>query len=358
MRRFFRFVFLLILFVALATAGFFFWAKGPAVSETALIDETTYRDATAYTFDAATDTLTVMTYNIGYMAGMTNNLPLERTEQMFTANLQAATAIIDQVHPDIVALQEIDFEASRSFNVDQLDALAQAKPFRHAARTVNWNKRYVPFPYLPLSVQFGRVVSGQAILTHLPIFTHQRHVLDRPTHNPWYFDAFYIDRLAQVTKLQVGTEQMVVINVHLEAFDQRTREIQAERVLALYQIYKDDFPVLLVGDFNAPTPVGLSNEDVPDTIRSVYVSDRTVDILLQDSSLREAFTDSVHVLHGTDAFTFSAATPEVKIDHIFYNHDRIEPLEVYVPRFPRQPSDHKPVVMRFTFKPKATTDGS
>lgn len=356
MRRFFRFVFLLLLIAIIGGAGFYFWAKSPATPAAMLTAEHTYTDAPARTYTMTADTLTVMTYNVGYLSGMTNNLPQARTESEFTANLQAAIAIIDQVQPDILGVQEIDFGASRSFGLDQLDAIAQAIPFRHTAQAVNWNKNYIAFPYWPLRVQFGRVVSGQALLTQLPIFSHQRIVLERPANNPWYFDDFYIDRLIQVVKLQIGMDQMVVLNVHLEAFDQRTREIQAERVLNVYRSYKDDFPVLLIGDFNAPTPDGLASADLPTAMASTFVNDRTIDILLQEPSLREAFTDSIYALHGTDAFTYSSVKPEVKIDHIFYNHDRIRPLEAYVPRFSRQPSDHKAVVMRFTVKPPAAAD--
>jgi hypothetical protein len=74
----------------------------------------------------------------------------------------------------------------------------------NGAIAINWDKRYVPFPYWPITQQFGRTLSGQSILSRFPIQNHERHVLDRVAGNNWIYNAFYLDRLAQVAEIVVG----------------------------------------------------------------------------------------------------------------------------------------------------------
>ncbi|WP_457654146.1 endonuclease/exonuclease/phosphatase family protein [Rhodocaloribacter sp.] len=325
---------------ALLFAGFFLWARSSTLPPSAYATVTVYDEAPA----AAPETLTVMTYNLGYLSGMTNNRPVARTERLFADNLAAAERLLASVRPDVAAFQEIDFGAARSFDVDQLDALARSGGFHAAARAVNWDKRYVPFPSLRPSMHFGRIRSGQAVLSRLPILAHERLVLERPP-TPFYYDAFYLDRLAQVVRLDAG-EPIVVINVHLEAFDAATRNRQAERILALYRQYKDAYPVLLLGDFNSVLP-----EDrvrLPEELRTELEDDHAVEILRAEDGLREAF-DGLAAPERTPGAvgTFPSDTPRLKIDHIFFDADRIRPVEAYVVAGPDQPSDHRAVVMRF-----------
>ncbi len=325
---------------ALLFAGFFFWARSSTLPPAAYATLTMYDEAPA----AAPETLTVMTYNLGYLSGMTNNRPVARTERLFDENLTAAERLLASTRPDVVAFQEIDFGAARSFDVDQLDALARRGGFHAAARAVNWDKRYVPFPSLRPSMHFGRIRSGQAVLSRLPILAHERLVLERPP-TPFYYDAFYLDRLAQVVRLDAG-EPIVVINVHLEAFDAATRNRQAEQALALYRRYRDAYPVLLLGDFNSVLPEDRAG--VPEEMRAALEDDHAVALLHAEEGLREAFDglpapERVPEVVGS----FPADAPRLKIDHVFFNADRIRPVEAYVVGGPDQPSDHRAVVMRF-----------
>ena len=99
-------------------------------------------------------------------------------------------------------------------------------------------------PYWPPSAHFGRILSGQAVLSRYPIAKNDRIVLEKVASNPFYYNAVYLDRLAQVTEVQVGGQSVILINLHLEAFDNPTRLEQTKVVKDLAARYAQDYPVL------------------------------------------------------------------------------------------------------------------
>jgi endonuclease/exonuclease/phosphatase family metal-dependent hydrolase len=338
MRLFLRFLVVPFLFLLLAGVGWFFWASAP-VQPAATDRLVPYPVVPA----VPRDTFTVMTWNIGYLSGMTNNLPTERTEAFVNSNLEVAVRLLADVQPDVVALQEIDFAAARSFDVNQADTLAKRGRFAAVAEAVNWDERYVPFPYGWPQDHFGRVRSGQAVLSRHPITGQERVVLERPS-NPFWYDAFYLDRLAQVVKIDLGGQPLILINVHLEAWDAPTRNRQAGHVQQLYQQYAAQYPVLVLGDFNSVLPQDTTA--LPAEDRAWLDGDRAAATLVQTPGLVEAFA----TLRQKTTGTYPADTPRYKIDHIFYSTDRLQLLDAWVADSPTHPSDHRAVVMRFVRK--------
>ncbi|MCR9249978.1 MAG: endonuclease/exonuclease/phosphatase family protein [bacterium] len=297
-------------------------------------DSTEYQKVNNYKIDSNhnPDTVTIMTYNMGYASGMTNNRAVVTDEDLFANNMQSAINLINKLDIDILALQEVDFNSDRSYNVDQAESLSLACDFSTSAQATNWDKAYVPFPYWPPSTQFGQIHSGQAILSKFPIDFHERVVLKRPENQPFYYSAFYIDRLLEVVKLKIDSTDVIIMNVHLEAYDQKTRQGQAKKVLEHYNFFADSYPVLLVGDFNA-----IPNGDTDTTIETILSG--------QDIMMATSMTD-----YGEDPksyYTYSSANPEAKIDYIFYNRSKIMPVETRVVREALDISDHLPVLAKF-----------
>jgi len=284
------------------------------------------------------DTLTVTTYNIGYLSGMTNNEPVVRSDSLLSANLDQALSLLRTVDPDVIAFQEIDYGAARSGYVQQLDTIARRLGYAAAAQAVNWDERYLPFPYGRPAIHFGRTVSGQAVLSRFPVRDHARRVLTRP--DQWIGrDLFYLDRLAQVALLDLGGRPLFVLNVHLEAFDRGTRETQAREVRAYYdRLVETGIPVLLLGDFNSEFP--------PDS-KGAALADSTLHILLHDTELRPVLSDSVRAA-TTPAGTYPADNPTRHIDHIFYPPDAVERVDqrIYCGA-PSHPADHCAVTASF-----------
>ena len=324
MKRLFKNGILAILSLGFLFVIFFFWASAPTLPIESYESIGKLDHAMAPENDS---TFSIVTYNIGYLSGMTNNTTAEKPKSLFEGNLELVKSQVKKVNPDIIALQEIDYKAKRSHWVDQHAELVNlGYPFY--AKAINWDERYLPFPYWPPKMHFGNVVSGQSIVSKYALKDHKREVLERVANAPFYRDAFYLERLAQVATVTLNGQDVVIINVHLEAFDKPTRMNQFKEIEAIYQSYKDNFPVLLLGDFNS------KYRDESAGIQSV----------LNDPELGCAAIDT------SIANTYNSKNPHKRIDYIFYTKNSIEELEGRVLHEFGEASDHLPVYMKFRLK--------
>ncbi len=289
---------------------------------------------------------TIVSYNIGYLSGLANNTTEKLERSFYDENLQRAIAAIKSVNPDIVAFQEIDFGSKRSYQVNQAEAIAQATQLYNGATVTSWDKNYVPFPYWPPAAQFGKMLSGQAILTNLwlPIQENRRFVLAQIADKPFFYKAFYLDRLAQVTQITLIDQPVIVISVHLEAFEEQTRVNQTKFVRELAEDYAKTYPVIVVGDFNSalnrPSFVGASGETLQETQFSIKE-------MLASQLLAPAVPPSEW--NGKNV-TFPSDKPEYKLDYMFYTPSTIEVLDTGVIAAAGESSDHLPITMRFRLK--------
>lgn len=331
MKRVFSFIGLVLAF----TFMLFFWASSGQWSEENYSKVVNYHPKRM----AASDTLRLITYNIGYLSGMTNNQAVERADQLYIQNMLRAKALIDENQPDLLALQEIDFEANRSLGWNQFDSLAWSGQFYQGAYAVNWDKRYVPFPYWPPSAHFKSVVSGQGVLSKFPVVENQFIKMQQP-NAPFYYRAFYLDRLIQVSLIKIDQKTLALLNVHLEAFDQYTRQQHGQHVLEVLKEYLKQYPVLLVGDFNA-NPVEAKSNVKKETV---------MDLFYQLPELKEAIPMQAFLANEKDFYTYSSEKPYQRIDYIFYSSKDIEAIEGRVLREAGQISDHLPVMFTFKWK--------
>ena len=304
---------------------FFFWASSSTLKEKDYAMLSEVENEAVIENDSI---FSIVTYNIGYLSGMTNNLPVEKTEQLFTDNLQRVLDETKNVNPDIIDFQEIDYDASRSYHVNQEEAIANLG-YKYRGKTINWDERYLPFPYWPFSMHFGKVVSGQSIISKYPLKDQQRLVLPRVTDEPFYRDAFYLERLAQVTKVVLNGKELMLINIHLEAFDKKTRAIQFKEVVKIFNQYKDLYPTILLGDFNSRA------RDKEAVVQELFTM----------KNVGNAGFDITNIQN-----TFDSAKPYERIDYIFYTENSIEYISGKVLNAYGQASDHLPIFMEFRLK--------
>ena len=329
---------LLVGLPTVAIALFYIWASSNTQDPQTYASTTTYTPEGGINEGAVLDTsegFTIVSYNIGYLSGLANNTT-ERTERAFyDENQQRAIAAIQSIEPDIVALQEIDFAAKRSYKVNQASAIALATTLYNGATVTSWDKNYVPFPYWPPAAHFGKMLSGQAVLTrpYFPIQENRRLVLEEVADRPFFYKAFYLDRLAQITQIELIDQPVIVINVHLEAFVEQTRVNQTKFVRSLAEDYAKTYPVILLGDFNS-------------ALNRTEEEDFSINVLMESDVLVSATPPSDWEREPT----FPADDPEYKLDYIFYTPETIEVLETQVVKTAGEASDHLPVMMRFKLK--------
>lgn len=286
--------------------------------------------------------LTVVTYNIGYGSGLTNNTGLNASEEEYETNVTAIVRALEGVHPDIVAFQEIDYDSSRSYHRDQLAIISDALGLRYRVQGFNWDKKYLPFPYWPPSSHFGAVLSGQAIASAYPVLEHSKITLAEPEERPFYYNRFYLDRTVQISKIDVGGRTLTLLNVHLEAYMNATRQKQALEVVEVVRAHKDG-PLILLGDFNAQPPwvdSGIDENGRPDN---------TIVTILEQTGLHKAIAEGEYGAGpGQRHLTFPSGAPAVCLDHIFYN-EHIERVSARVMSEAGTGSDHLPVMMTLRF---------
>ena len=312
---------------------FYFWASSNGYPRDKYEEIVDYPASTPTTNK---NEFTLITYNIGYLSGLTNNQAVDREKKLFDDNLKTVVDALKPLNADFIGFQEIDLGSKRSFKVNQVSELAEQLSFNQAGIAINWDKTYVPFPYWPFSAHFGRILSAQAVLSRYPITSNKRIVLDKVASKPFFYNALYLDRVAQVSEIKVNNRSVILINVHLEAFDAPTRRKQTEYIQKLLSEYVDKYPVLLMGDFNSTVP------PIPENPQP------TVDILLKTASIKSALPPEA--LNNPKIATFPSDKPEVKFDYVFYTPKNIEVIEWRIVDEVKQASDHLPVLVKFRFK--------
>ncbi|MCK5003930.1 MAG: endonuclease/exonuclease/phosphatase family protein [Candidatus Aminicenantes bacterium] len=336
-------LFLYIIFsLIIGIALFFMWAGSGIVSKDKLSGINKYSDD----FEdpsQANNRFKIMTFNCGYFSGMRNNLPVRSSRKFYMSNLNVFSDLIRNIKPDIVCFQEIDFNSHRSHQVDQSQYLSNHLKFMYNAFAINWNKKYIPFPYWPPSAHFKKMVSGQSVISMFPILNNKRIELKRPP-NPFYYDKFYLDRLIQETQIRIGDKNLIILNIHLEAFDRNIREEQAEFVINYYKkIQMNRNPVIILGDFNCVPPDAMKKYDFPDEPGMDHRKESTITIFLEEESLSCA---SAGIKNPKS--TFPSLSPDRKLDYIFYTRKYIDLVRTDV--FNINSSDHLPLMMEFRMK--------
>ena len=196
---------------------------------------------------------------MGYASGKKNNRGALLHKNEVQENLDRMVVALKKLKPDLVFLQEVDFFAERSFDTNQMKFLSQGLSLPYVAYVVNWNKRYVPWPYWPIPQHFGRLVSGQVLLSRYPILQQQILAFPKPEDNPFWYNWFYIDRNLQEITVQVGQKELAAFNIHLEAFSSRARTQQLKTLKQKirnnpkkYQIVAGDFNLIWSGTGKDP----------------------------------------------------------------------------------------------------------
>lgn len=314
--------------------AFYFWASAPKLASEQYKQSKIYERSDPQSYQRG-DTLRAMTYNIGYLSGMTNNLSVKRERDFFDENLARARDLVSTYEPDLIGLQEVDFGAHRSFEVNQADTIGKSNGFLQAFHSVNWDKKYVPFPFGPFSNHFGSMLSGQSIISRYPLQNSDHLVLPKPLNAPFYYRAFYLDRLIQVSDWLIGDQVVKVMNLHLEAFDKETRVLQAEIVKKEYLKYYQDYPVLILGDFNS---------------RSAFLDRDAMQVIMEAPGISTAVDQKTYEANPSSFFTFSSASPEYMIDYILFNEAFFTKVEARVLDDAGQISDHLPLLFDFVLK--------
>lgn len=207
--------------------------------------------------------LKVMTWNIKYGAGRIDfwfdfwGDRVELTRGEVEQNLAGAYALINEVRPDVLLVQEIEVNSRRSAYVDMVRGILEHTHLNNAAYVPTWDSRYVP------SEGVGRMNLGNALFSTYPIVFAERIPQEDRTDQDPLTRTFYIHRAVGRAVLQVGARQVAALTVHTEAYDtDGSKQKHLAQLAALLQ--EEPLPFVVGGDFNALPPTAARTRDFND----------------------------------------------------------------------------------------------
>ncbi|NLL76086.1 MAG: endonuclease [Clostridiales bacterium] len=301
---------------------------------------------------AQDEELTVITYNIGYSAlGNTEDFFMDGgtkvrpdNKSVVEENLLGNANIMKSNPADIYFLQEVDIDSKRSYYINEMKYLEEALQMP-ALFCYNFKCDYVPYPIPTI----GHVEAGLVTLTDLEVNTASRIAL--PESFSWPLKVCNLKRALLETRIPIENtnKELVLFNLHLEAYDSGEGKIAQSKMLAdiLEKEYEKGNYVIAGGDFNQMfegykqyplleqgnwMPGIIRKQDTPDTFSIV-----TDDSIPTCRLLNEPYT-------GTDKDT------QVYIIDGFIVSNNIQVQNVNVIPTEFQYSDHQPVKLTFTFK--------
>lgn len=177
--------------------------------------------------------------------------PKKLVDQYFAGTTAAVTAY----KADFFLFQEVDYASRRSYYLNQFQAMHQKIPTFFAAYFPNYQAKRVPVPILEPWQAYGAVNSGLATYSKYDPVEAKR--LQLPGKFGWPKRLFMLDRCLGYTRYKTSLgKDLVVINVHNEAFDSGGIKKQQEaylRDLALKEYQKGNY-VIAGGDWNTSPP--------------------------------------------------------------------------------------------------------
>lgn len=261
MKRFLKVLLIIVLVIVLAAAGLIGWLsiaeyKPEAVEELAL----SARGENSPSLPQG-ESVTVLSWNIGY-AGLGSNADFfmdggenvkSSDRERVESNLQDIRELLyGESAPDLILLQEVDVNSSRTYGIDQSACLTAG----NAAHALNYSCPFVPFPLPPI----GKVNSG--------VFTTTDYAIDRaerislPCPFSWPVSTANLKRCLLVSYLPIegSDKQLVLVNLHLEAYDDGEGKIAQTRQLNdfIQSEYDKGNYVIAGGDFNQIFPGSLA----------------------------------------------------------------------------------------------------
>lgn len=332
-------IFLGLLFLV---SSFLLWASYPwSINEKAVNPEVVHLEPEGMVdWEEFPTVIKFMTWNIGYLYGLGSEGPgYEYKDKTFYEDkLEKFVQEVIDANVDVVALQEVDFDSSRSHFINEAQYLAKKANYPYIAEIISWEANYIPFPYWPFSNHFGKVRSGGAILSRYPILEHEAILLSKPQSHPWWYNMFYLHRYFQKVTLEVGDKKFKVINLHLEAFDKIDRESQIEKLKGIIPRDKIDF---VLGDFNMIPASATKRSKFFNNDN--YEDDSSYEKMME-SNLQEVIPDEIYAQDENLYMTFPSNKPDRRLDYIFYNGEyKMMKAEV----LPSALSDHLPLKATF-----------
>ncbi len=202
------------------------------------------------------ETYTVWCQNIGFgaytpdftffMDGGTESWA--KSPESVTACVEAAAKRAEEADADFILFQEVDFDSTRSYHIDQRAFLEERFADYSSAFAVNYHSAFLAYPF---NQPHGSSNSGILTLSKANITAAERRSLPISESFSKFLD---LDRCYSVSRIPVeGGKELVLYNVHLSAYG-GSEEIRTAQMTMLFEDMKAEYEkgnyCLCGGDFN------------------------------------------------------------------------------------------------------------
>ena len=265
MKKLLRFLLALLLILVLAVGGLLGWLTVTEFNPDP-VEPLTVRGASEPLPALPGERLSLLSWNIGYaglgaesdffMDGGENSMSADRdTVRRYLAGI---TETLENGDYDVVMLQEVDLNSTRSYSIDETAPLLRA----NGVHALNYSCPFVPIPVPPI----GKVNSGLFTTSDYAIEYAERIALPCPFS--WPLRIANLKRCLLVSYFPIeGTDrQLVLVNLHLEAYDDGEGKIAQTNQLRSFirEEYEKGNYVIAGGDFNQTFPGGLERYPILD----------------------------------------------------------------------------------------------
>ena len=216
----------------------------------------------------------LLSWNIGY-AGLGKNSDFimdggidvrsadENTVRSYLKGIQALTA---SENYQLILLQEVDSDSERTYGINEVEQLARG----NAYYALNFSCPLVPNPNTYFYNAIGKVNSGLLTISQFQVAKAER--ISLPCPFTWPIRMVNLKRCLLVSYIPIeGSEhKLVLVNLHLEAYDEGEGKIAQTRQLRefIQSEYEKGNYVIAGGDFNQAFPRTL--EDYPNNHKELW----------------------------------------------------------------------------------------
>ncbi len=287
--------------------------------------------------------LKVASYNIQFGIGFEKDSPYIDKES-YIQRLETIAQILKDINADVVLLQEVDFASKRSHYIDQAKFLAAKAGYNYLSQAPTLKRKI----HIHFHNVIGKIENGLALISKYPIQYSEAIVFDYAKYMPFFTKWLYDPHGAQKCVIEFQDKKINLINLHLDPWSKKEREMQIQKIKRLWLLDKS-LPIIIGGDFNSISPTALKRDgiylqDAPwfvDKKISNIKNETTISTLLQ-LGFKEAAPLKLSLKHKR-YYTYPSDDPKEKIDHIFAGY-RARIIYGYIYEKAKTASDHLPIV--------------
>ncbi len=171
-----------------------------------------------------------------------------KSEESVKTCVNAAADKVQEYTPDFVLFQEVDFDSTRSYHVDQRELLTDRFAEYGSVFAVNYHSAFLAYPF---TQPHGASNSGLLTLSKYNVSSAVRRSLPISESFSKFLD---LDRCYTVSRIPVENgKELVLYNVHLSAYG-GSDEIRTAQMTMLFEDMKAEYEkgnyCVCGGDFN------------------------------------------------------------------------------------------------------------